>query len=58
MVELWILPVVGLFAVAFGYVWLRHAISAEIEAATAEQAERLDRLERRVDALEASDDDR
>jgi len=56
MVDGWTLLLVGFFTVAIGYVWLRHVVDAQIEAAIAEQTERLDRLERRLDALEAADE--
>ena len=54
MVELWGLLILGFFAVALGYVWLTHVVDAAIDSATAEHEERLNRIEERLDSLEAT----
>ena len=52
MVELPGLLLVGFAVVVAGYLWVMHAI----DSATAEYDDRLDRIEDRLDELEADDD--
>lgn len=53
MVELWGLLLVACAAVVAGYLWVMHAVENAVASETAEYDGRLDRIEERLDELEA-----